>query len=292
MTSQDEFGGAWTQQKLNALSKYLRAYTQIFNKNPKAKFYSISYVDAFAGTGSLQKPEVGGLTSLMPEASKYIEDYCKGSARRALEVEPSFDNYLFIEKSAEKCTELRVLAHSHPTKKVQVLQADANSALIDWCHKLDTGKQRAIVFVDPFGASVTWDAIAAIGRTRAVDLWILFPYSAINRMLIRNRKPGETWAERLTSVFGTSEWEAAFYSATVQPVLPGLPQPDEPMHKSADHQKIMDFFVRRLRTEFEAVSNPLPLYNSKTLLFLLFFAAGNKKGATTGLKIANDIIGH
>jgi hypothetical protein len=64
------------------------------------------------------------------------------------------------------------------------------------------------------------------------------------------------------------------------------------VHKSADYRQISDFFVERLKVEFQAVSRPMPLHNSKgSLLFMLFFAAGNDRSAKTGLKIANSIIG-
>ena len=66
MTYQDEFGGGWTQLKLEALGKYLRAYTTVFKRNPRARFYAISYVDAFAGTGTLRRPELGGFADLIP----------------------------------------------------------------------------------------------------------------------------------------------------------------------------------------------------------------------------------
>jgi three-Cys-motif partner protein len=45
-----EFGGDWTQQKLQILDKYLTAYCQIFRQNERAKFFKTIYVDAFAGT--------------------------------------------------------------------------------------------------------------------------------------------------------------------------------------------------------------------------------------------------
>jgi three-Cys-motif partner protein len=148
-----------------------------------------------------------------------------------------------------------------------------------------------VVFLDPFGASVKWEVIAALARTRAVDLWLLFPYFAINRMLVRNRRPPKAWADRLTSVFGTREWESRFYSTTAFRSLLDS-QRVESVHKSADHRVIIDYFVERLRKEFVAVSNPFPMHNSSgSLLFLLFFAAANKHSAKTGLKIANDIIG-
>lgn len=292
MTYQTSFGGAWTQRKLEVLKKYLHAYTKIFKNNPRARFYSISYVDAFAGTGTLQRPELGGFGELLPELWKNEEEFRKGSVRRALEVEPAFDKFVFIEKSAKKCRELEIIAADFPSRGVKVVNEDANSALLNWCASLDTNRQRAVVFLDPFGASVDWKAIVALGRTHAVDLWVLFPYSAINRMLVRNRKPPRAWAQRLTSVFGTKEWEAEFYSTTEFRSLLDSTQTVESIHKSADHRIITDFYIKGLKQEFVAVSDPFPMHNSNgSLMFILFFAAANRHSAKIGLKIANDIIG-
>lgn len=292
VTTQDKFGGSWTQQKLEALGKYLRAYRMIFDKNPSARFYSVSYVDAFAGTGTIHVPELGPLANPLPELRENENEFRKGSVRRALEIEPPFHGYVFIEKSAEKCRELREVSRDLPPRNIEIVNEDANSALLKWCKKLDSRRQRAVVFLDPFGASVSWDAIAALGRTQAVDLWVLFPYSAINRMLTRDRKPPSSWAQRLTAVFGSAEWEEAFYSTKVFPSLLDSTEGVEVVTKSVDYREITDFFVKRLKTEFVGVSKPLQLSNSNgSLLFMLFFAAGNERGAKTGLKIANSIIG-
>jgi three-Cys-motif partner protein len=291
VTYQAEFAGGWTQRKLDVLKKYLQAYTKIFKRNPRAQFYSISYVDAFAGTGTLRRPALGGLAKFLPELQENEKEFRKGSVRRALEVEPPFDSYIFIEKDTKKCKELEAISADFPNRKVKIVNGDANGSLLEWCRKLDPKRERAVVFLDPFGASVKWEVIAALGRTAAVDLWVLFPYSAINRMLVRNRRPPQTWADRLTSVFGTRNWESRFYSTTAFRSLLDS-QRVESVHKSADHRAITDFFVERLRKEFVAVSNPFPMHNSNgSLLFLLFFAAANEHSAKTGLKIANDIIG-
>ncbi len=293
MTYQTEFGGAWTQKKLDALKKYLQAYTKIFKRDPRrARFFAISYVDAFAGTGTLWRPELGGLAEYLPELKEYEKGFRKGSVRRALEVDPPFDKYVFVEKDARKCSELEAIAADFPDRSVSVLNEDANVALQKWCEGLDTEHGRAVVFLDPFGTSVEWRTLSALGQTRAVDLWILFPYSAINRMLVNDGRPPEAWADRLTSVFGTAEWENAFYAKNAFRSLLDSTQRVERIHKSANHRVITDFFVKRLLQEFVAVSDPLPMHNSNgSLLFILFFAAGNSYSATTGLRIANDIIG-
>src|ERR1041385_7640505 len=119
MVEQLQFGGAWTQQKLDALSKYLRAYTKIFKKNPRAQFFNISYVDAFAGTGHLRGRELGQFAKHFPGWAQSAEEYRKGSVSRALEIEPPFDEYIFIEKDSEKCEELKSLAATFPGKRIE-----------------------------------------------------------------------------------------------------------------------------------------------------------------------------
>jgi three-Cys-motif partner protein len=162
VTHQIEFGGLWTQKKLDALKKYLQAYTKIFKKDQRrARFYSISYVDAFAGSGSLKTPEPGPLIADLPELEESVNEYRKGSVRRALEVDPPFDKYLFIEKNAKKCAELRDLTFGFADRDITVVREDANTALLRWCRNLDTEHERAVVFLDPFGASVNWTTIAA-----------------------------------------------------------------------------------------------------------------------------------
>ncbi len=285
------FGGPWTQQKLEVLSKYLRAYRKIFERNPKAQYFEISYVDAFAGTGVIPRPEPGVFAEIFPEIAEAEEEFRKGSVQRALEVEPPFDHYLFIEKDAAKCVELRKLAERFSGRDIKILNQDANAALLQWCAEMDTRRQRAVVFLDPFGASVEWDVIKAIARTQAVDLWILFPYSAINRMLVKDRKPPSAWADRLTRIFGTTDWETKFYGSSFWRSILDPTEIVEQVHKTADQTQITDFYLEQLRKEFVAVAKPGYLYNSRgALLFVLIFAAGNQKGATIGLKLANSYL--
>jgi three-Cys-motif partner protein len=84
-----EFGGSWTAEKLERVRKYLSAYTTIFRKQSWA---ITTYVDAFAGAGHRVDS-----TKEEPVDQENAE-FLKGSARIALEVEPPFNNYLFIEQ--------------------------------------------------------------------------------------------------------------------------------------------------------------------------------------------------
>jgi three-Cys-motif partner protein len=290
MTQQEMFGGQWTQRKLELLKKYLSAWRKIFVRNAKARFFETNYVDAFAGTGEIPRPKLRGLFEEDPDMLKAEEEFRKGSVRRALEVDPPFHHYIFIEKDRKKCDELRALKNEFSGRDIKVVNDDANATLLKWCRELDKKHQRAVVFLDPFGASVEWKAIEAIADTKAVDLWILFPYGAISRMLVNDGMPRESWAERLTHIFGTAEWKKEFYSTTSWKSLI-TDEPVKRVYRTADQEQITKFFVKRLQEKFAAVANPGFLYNSRgSLLFVLLFAAGNSKGANAGLKIANDLL--
>lgn len=291
MTQQVMFGGSWTQQKLEILSNYLRAYRTIFEKNERARYFQVTYVDAFAGTGVIPRAEIEGtLAEFIPGFAEAEEEFRKGSVRRALEVDPPFHRYIFVEKDRAKCGELSALQREFSSRKIVVINDDANVALLKWCKEMDTRHQRAVVFLDPFGASVEWRTIEAIAKTQAVDLWILFPYAAVNRMLTRGRKPSQSWCKKLTRVFGTTEWEKEFYSSGFTSSLLDPDQEVEFVYKTADRNSVVQFFAQRLQTIFPEVTKPGLLCNSKSLLFVFFFAASNKKGVKTGIKIANDLL--
>jgi len=63
------------------------------------------------------------------------------------------------------------------------------------------------------------------------------------------------------------------------------------VHRTADQKQITMFFRKRLQDKFAAVAEPGFLFNSRgSLLFVLFFATGNEKGANAEPKIANDLL--
>jgi len=289
-----EFGGGWTAEKLERVRKYLAAYTTIFARNPRAQKLIPIYVDAFAGTGYRTKPpRLDSQTTLFTELAEPEADaFLKGSAQIALEVEPSFKKYVFIEQDAEHAQELEKLKLQFPQKAsvIQIVQEDANAYLTRWCTDTDWRNCRAVVFLDPYGMQVNWSLIEAIAKTQGVDLWILFPLGvAVNRLLTKGEPPPAAWADALTRILGTEAWQDVFYPRQVEQTLFGQ---EEVRVKEADFNTIGQFFVERLRTVFKAVAdNPLPLRNSRNIpLYLLCFAAGNPKGAPTAIKIAQNIL--
>ncbi len=287
------FGGEWTQEKLSRLEKYLKAYTTIFKSNRQARYFTTSYVDAFAGTGSRQVPEgrkTADTAMLFDLDDADARSFQQGSANIALNTEPGFDHYIFIEANRPFAGELETLKSRFPEKSIRVESRDANSYLQDWCRKTDWRRNRAVVFLDPYGMEVEWPTMAAIASTEAIDVWILFPLGqAVNRLLTKKHEPPKPWAERLTKFFGTEDWRNEFYKPSGQLSLLG---DAEDVERNASFDSIGEFFLNRLDEIFEGVSRcPLWLRNSKDIpIYLLCFAAANPKGATTAIRIANDIL--
>jgi three-Cys-motif partner protein len=291
------FGGDWTADKLERVRKYLCAYTTIFKSNPRATYFTTIYVDAFAGTGehvksSSRRPKQapGGFFPVEPDAE--TEAFQKGSARIALEVEPPFNRFLFIEQSVKRVKELEKLRRDFADRssEIDIKRGDANDVLTKWCRQTDWQRHRAVVFLDPYGMQVDWATLEALAGTKAVDLWLLFPLGmAINRLLTRDEPPPKAWADALTRIFGTADWKNEFYAKKTQATLFG---PQETERKDTDFDRIGRFFLKRLNSIFAGVvANPLVLRNSTGVpIYLLCFAAGNSKGAPTAVKIAKDIL--
>ncbi len=272
MSSQQKFGGEWSERILSALRKYLQSYRLVLKNTP----FTTVYIDAFAGAGT------------EAEDSEMIE-YRKGSPLIALETDPQFHRFIFIEKDGKKLEQLRetVARKGFGNRSISYLQGDANEELFRITQE-NWGKQRAVAFLDPFALHVEWSTIQAIARTKAIDMWLLFPAMAVNRMLPKSGVIDEAWRKRLNLTFGAGNWESVFYEKE-EPDLFG----HEKIKKTTEPFEILSNFVTdRLKQEFTAVHDkPLILKTpSGTPLFLLCFACGNKNGAKPALRIANHII--
>jgi len=144
-----------------------------------------------------------------------------------------------------------------------------------------------VVFLDPFATQVDWGTVEAIARTHAIDVWILFPLMAVNRLLASD--PVKEWKPKLDRIFGTTEWFNRFYRTHVGPDLFG--QPLEVVRKACDLANISAFYRERLQSIFAGVApRPKMLCNSRGApLFQFFFAAGNPRGAKIAVRIASHL---
>jgi len=286
----NRFGGDWTAIKLEILKKYLSAYTTILKKTP----YKFAYIDAFAGTGYIKDKSKNKKRNFhLITYDTDAEEYIKGSAKIALESKPKFNKYIFIELDRKKATQLLDMINSeHPELKenITIKNDDANKIIQDLC-SLNWSKHRAVLFLDPFGMEVEWATIESIARTKAIDLWILFPLGiSVNRMLMKKRDeiPKE-WSDSLDKIFGTHDWFDVFYQKQKEQTLFGI---QEDIKKTANFDKIATYYIKRLKEIFVGViDSPMYLYNStNNTIFLLCFASGNPRGSKVAIKIAKEII--
>ena len=283
--AEQKFGGDWTEDKLERVRKYLPAYTKIMNKQ---LYFRYAYIDAFAGTGYREnKQEEDDSLPLFPEFDLPAQKFFDGSARIALEVKPRFHKYIFIEKDEDKARQLEKLKEEFPEQAndILIINEDANQYIAKLCSG-DWSKRRAVLFLDPFGMNVSWETITAIAKTEAIDLWYLFPLMGVNRLLNNDGDIKESNRKKLDDVFGSTDWSDRFYQKL--PLFENYPWEE----KTVDSKSIAEYLVDRLKTIFPGVAeNPLLLRNSRNgPLFLLCFAAANKKGAKPAIKIAKHIL--
>ena len=285
------FGGSWTDDKLARVRRYLEAYMSILSKYPALV---PTYVDAFAGTGYVDHAS-GSQSDQLPIIDFGVSgtELLEGSAALALGIKQPFARYVFIERSRKRAAELKELKSRFEAlrDRIHIASEDANTYLQDWCANEDWSLRRAVVFLDPYGMQVEWNTVECLAKTGCVDLWYLFPLSAVNRLLTRDGKPRENWARTLTRIFGTPLWEAAFYPKRETATLFG---PVTTRTKDADFESIASFVKSRLGSVFPRVApNARVLRNEKNSpLFLLCFATASRKASTqkAALNIAEYVL--
>lgn len=272
-----EFGGPWTEVKLDAICDYLQFFNgALKNKPTPARPFTRWYVDAFAGSGErTTKVERGGLIEGGLHQTEKVQ--LDGSAKRALAIEPPFNRFVFIEQSKKRSAALDALKARHPDRSIDVYRGDGNALLRGmfgshpWTSK---GGHRAVVFLDPYGMGVKWATLETLAATRAVDVWYLFNLAAVVRQLANDFAAIDEHKQlSLDEIFGTPGWREDLYR---QPVLRDLFEAPVSAKKSVTPKQIEAYAKTRLATLFPYVSNPLPLVTPRqTQLFSLFCVSAN-----------------
>ncbi len=281
------FGGAWTEIKLDILRKYLDFYTKALSKQG----FELLYIDAFAGTGSR--------TEIIPSAPILNQEKEKvsldGSARIALNIEKQFDRYLFIETNSKRIKELEKIRAEFRNTYIRIENADANNVIADLASKSiwDCNKFRGVIFIDPYGMEVSWETLKAIKTTESFDIWYLFPISGVCRQAARDYSKMEEYKKKaLDKLFGTRDWEKAFYQKVSQQ---GLWEDKENTVRTVTIKQMEEWVSNRLKSIFSFVSKPVVLPPKGAQLYSLYFCVTNSSPKAIGLaqKAANFIIkGH
>jgi three-Cys-motif partner protein len=274
-TASHEFGGGWTVLKLEALKRYLPAFTTALSK----RNFKLFYIDGFAGTGQCD-------ISINGER-KTVD----GSAKIALEVVPPFNEYWFIEKSDKNAQALNSLAAASNNKKIEILLEDANTALRGFCQRHDWRNTRAVLFLDPYGMQVEWQTLDIVAKTGGIDLWYLFPLSGLYRqMSIKADNIDNDKRNAISRCLGTDDWLNKFYSVPPQQNLFETPSMIREQGKT---DGLLKYISDRLKTLFPSVSEPKILYQNEggdspgAPLFALYFAVSNP--SPSAQKVARPI---
>ena len=269
----NNFGGDWTIEKLEILEKYLNAYTTAL----QSKSFKLIYIDAFAGSGTINLKNDDDARS-----------FYEGSVLKAIKVQnKSFDRLLFIENDLEQCGRLAQLRQKHHDRDIRVEKFDANFFLRDKL-KMNWREWRGVLFLDPFATEVEWATIKKIAGFEALDAWILFPISAIARILPVKQPPEGVLANSLNRIFSDGQWQE-LYSKSPQMAL----FDEDPHQREQGVNKIINLYKGKLKTLFSDrfMEKTKTFKNSKNSpLFEFIFCAGHPRGAILAKKIAGHIL--
>jgi three-Cys-motif partner protein len=255
--------GYWSEVKLAILAQYAKLYSQIVQSN---RLHSV-YIDGFAGAGH--------------HKAKGSERIIEGSPTRALNVNPSFEEYHFVDMNPSRAGALKDLGIGR--KNVHVYEGDCNAILIENVFPLVRWEnyQRALCILDPYGLHLDWQVIKKAADSRAIEIFLNFPVMdmQMNVFWANPDRVTEENRNRMTRFWGDETWRAAAYSP-VRGLFGEMPEKN-----SID--TITSAFQARLKQTagFEYVPNPLPMRNTKgAVVYYLFFAAHNRT--------ANKIVKH
>ena len=240
------------------------------------------YIDAFAGNGRITTSD----------GERRIE----GSARLALRTVLPFDEYIFIEKNSDYARELDTMVKiefPQLVSRTKIISGDCNEKLTAITKTVNWRARRAVLFLDPYAASVKYETLQAVAATKSIDVWYLFPMMAAQRLMPNNVYVYDSfasWKKKLDGLFGSSDWYNRFYRDSGQMTLFG----SEDIQKVANEETLKAYITERLKAVFPNVAaNPRMLYNTNNApLFLFCFAVSNPDNKAFGLalKVANHIL--
>lgn len=303
---ENHFGGKWSVEKLNCISDYLDAYLTALSHQSQFAFW---YIDAFSGDGVQrlkEEAEIADLDDIPSEYEQEVDCIVRGSAMRALEVtrakeleeKRGFDHFIFIELDQMKIDILRDrVSEMYPELlgRCEFVRGDVNVELprilssVDW----ESGV-RAVCFIDPCATQTDWSTIEAF-RSTCCDTWLLFPISAIIRMLPANKQPTDGLQRSLNRIFGDDGWKSLYHDDhAFQPSIFSLIEEEEPKwRRERGIAGLSEYYRLRLESAFPAVFGPGTLKmsgNSPLFQLYAFVPNSNKRAQEIAGKIAKFLI--
>ncbi|MGJ5817532.1 three-Cys-motif partner protein TcmP [Paludibaculum fermentans] len=263
--------GIWSEVKLAIVKKYAAAYTTVMDAQRRGKFPRMRwlYIDGYAGSGH--------------HISKTRKELVEGSPLIALNTQPPFHEYHFIDSDTGKAAELRKEAGERTD--VHIYSEDCNEVLLTKVFpRADYGQyKRALCLLDPYNINLTWEVIEAAGKARSIEIFVNFMIMDINRNALR-RNPDKSIkkkVDQMTRLWGDDSWLGYGYDH-----VPGLFE--EMMPVKVPNERFAEAFRQRLITKagFKCVPKPMPMKTKmNAVIYYLFFASQKD----SGMDIVNDI---
>lgn len=250
--------GYWSEIKLDIVRDYAKAYSVILaSRKSEISRFSHVYIDGFAGPGF--------------NVSKNTGEWIPGSPLNALNVQPNFDEYYFIDLDGDKVRALKAMVGNR--SDVHIFHGDCNEILVkDFFLKIRYENYgRALCLLDPYGLHLNWEVIELAGKMGTIDLFLNFPVMDMNRNALW-RNPGgvqECAIERMNAFWGDESWRDIAYEKIA--TLFGY---DEEIKRS--NEEVAEAFRKRLceKAGFKHVPEPMPMRNSKgSIVYYLYFAS-------------------
>jgi three-Cys-motif partner protein len=263
--------GIWSEVKLEIIKKYAAAYTTIMEAQRRDRISRLRwlYIDGYAGSGH--------------HVSKARNELVEGSPLIALNTNPPFHEYHFIDADTEKAAELRRQAGSR--SDVFIYSDDCNEVLLSKVFPRADYSQykRALCLLDPYNINLTWEVIEAAGKAKSIEIFVNFMIMDINRNALRKNpdKVVKSKAEQMTLLWGDDSWLDAGYDQ-VRNLF------DEEVPVKVSNERFAEAFRQRLinRAGFKYVPKPMPMRTkTNAVIYYLYFASQKE----AGMDIVNDI---
>jgi three-Cys-motif partner protein len=249
--------GIWSEVKLAIIQEYASAYATIMDATRRGKIPSLRwlYIDAYAGPGV--------------HLSKRTGQMVDGSPLIALNTQPPFHEYHFIDSDPKRAEQLRAITGER--KDVFIYSADCNEVLLQ--HVFTRAKyenyRRALCLLDPYNINLRWEVIEAAGKLKTVDVFLNLMVMDINRNAMR-RDPDKSIRskmDQLTLLWGDETWKDVGYDTTRN--LFGMPE-------KVSNEVFAEAFRQRLirKAGFKHVGQPMPMKTkTNAIIYYLFFAS-------------------
>ena len=189
--------GYWSEVKLDIVKEYASAYSKVMNKQSFIKGYY--YIDGFSGAGE--------------HISKETKEIVSGSPLKALQIEPPFSEYHFVDLDSKKVDVLRKLCEKKAN--VQIYEGDCNEILLKqvFPRARFNDFKRALCLLDPYGLHLNWEVIYTAGQMGSIEIFLNFPLMDMNMNILWNApdRVDSRQIERMNTFWGDDSWRKISY---------------------------------------------------------------------------------